>query len=229
MSNVQPANVRDQKDTIRRAKLLFLAHPFPPLGVIACVRTWNMAKYLARLGWDVTVVTPLPTVWRKTENAGDLSILLEKEGIQRILTEQRYRFLDPKHLNCSNRGLARVLGGVCRRIAAWLQIDSAIGWIKPAESACGSLTCNDVDVILATGSPFCSFGLAKRLAARLGVPYVLDYRDPWTDNPHASSRPRGKLIREEKQLLAGCAAGTVVSPSWTKSLDRSFNIGLKLH
>jgi len=189
-----------------------------------------MAKYLARLGWDVTVVTPLPTVWRNIENAGELSILLEKEGIQRILTEQRYRFLDPNSLNCSNRGLARVLGGVCRRIAAWLQVEySAIGWIKPAESACGFLTPNDVDVILATGSPFCSFGLAKRLAARLGRPYVLDYRDPWTDHPHASFRPRTKLIREEKQLLAGCAAGTVVSPSWAESLDRRFDIGHKLH
>jgi glycosyltransferase involved in cell wall biosynthesis len=230
MSNVQPADVRDQKDTIRRPKLLFLAHPFPPLRVIACVRTWNIAKYLTRLGWDVTVVTPLPSVWRNVENAGVLSIVLEKEGIQRILTEQRWRFFDPKHLNCSNRGLTRVLGGVCRRIAAWLQVEyGAIGWIKAAESACGFLTPNDVDVILATGSPFCSFGLAKRLADRLGRPYVLDYRDPWTDHPHASFRPRTKIIREEKQLLAGCAAGTVVSPSWAESFDRRFDIGHKLH
>src|SRR5262249_38244040 len=176
MTNVQPADVRDQKNTIRRPKLLFLAHPFPPLRVIACVRTWNMAKYLARLGWDVTVVTPRPSVWRNIENAGELRILLEKEGIQRILTEQRWRFLDPNNLNCSNRGLAWIFGGVCRRIAAWLQVEySAIGWIKAAESACGSLTCNDVDVILATGAPFCSFGLAKRLADKLRRPYVLDY------------------------------------------------------
>jgi glycosyltransferase involved in cell wall biosynthesis len=230
MSNVQVADVRGQKDTIRWPKLLFLSHPFPPLRAISCVRTWNIAKYLTRLGWDVTVVTPRPSEWRNIDDASEFSVLLEKEGIRRILTEHRWRFLDPDTLNSCNRGLTRVFGAVCRRIALWLQVEStAIGWIKAAESACASLTCNDVDVILATGSPFCSFGLAKRLADRLGRPYVVDYRDPWTENPHASSPPRQKIIREEKRLLASCAAGTVVSPSWAESLARRFGIGLKLH
>jgi glycosyltransferase involved in cell wall biosynthesis len=230
MSNVQVADVRDQKDAIRCPKLLFLAHPFPPLRSIACVRTWNIAKYLARLGWDVTVVTPRPSEWRNIEDASEFSILLEKEGIHRILTEHRWRFLDRDTLNSSNRRLPRFFGAVCRRIAEWLQVEStAIIWIKAAEWACASLTCNDVDVILATGSPFCSFGLAKRLADRLGRPYVLDYRDPWTDNPAATRRPRTELIRKEKQLLATCAAATVVSPSWAESLARRFDVGRKLH
>ena len=228
-SGVQPSEILEQRENIRRPKLLFLARPFPPLRAIGCVRTWNMAKYLARSGWDVTVVTPLPSVWRDVEDTGELSIRLGKEGIQRILTQYWWRFLEPGGLICCNRGLPWVLGGVCRRLVRWLQVDTGIGWAKAAELACAFLTPNDVDLILATGSPFSSFGLAKRVSDRLGQPYVLDYRDPWTDNPYVPSRPSEKRIREERQLLEGCAAATVASPSWAAGINRHFGVGSKLH
>src|SRR5206468_3280592 len=51
-----------------RPKLLLLAWNFPPVQAIASVRTWNVAKYLTRLGWDVTVVTPKTELWRNLEN-----------------------------------------------------------------------------------------------------------------------------------------------------------------
>jgi len=85
-----------------------------------------------------------------------------------------------------------------------------------------------VDVILASGPPFAAFKLAKRLSDRLGRPYVLDYRDPWTGNPHGPSSGRAQM-RAEANLLAGCAAATVVSRSWSLALDQCFQIGSKLH
>ena len=36
---------------VKRPRLLFLAYPFPPRAAIASVRTGNIARYLARLGW----------------------------------------------------------------------------------------------------------------------------------------------------------------------------------
>ncbi len=60
-------SARDVGQVIKRPKMLFLACYFPPVHGSACVRTWNMAKYLARLGWDVTVVTPDPSLWRNVE------------------------------------------------------------------------------------------------------------------------------------------------------------------
>jgi len=213
----------------RRPKLLFLTRSFPPARVISSVRTWNIAKYLARSGWEVTVVTPRPDIWRHVEDPVKAANRIEGEGIQRLLTQHHWRFLEPDVLTCSTRGLAWVFGGVCRRLVRRLHADAGIGWTRAAELACASLTPNDVDVILATGSPFSSFRLAKRLSDRLGRPYVLDYRDPWTDNPHALSRPSEKRIRAERRLLEGCAAATVVSPSWAKGIDRRFGVASKLH
>jgi glycosyltransferase involved in cell wall biosynthesis len=212
----------------RRPKLLFLAWSFPPAKVIACVRTWSIAKYLVRLGWDVTVVTPHPSAWRHVENPQEIEANLKQAGIRRIVTGHRWRCLIPDSLHCWHQGLGWFAGGLCRNVARRLGIDQAAGWIKAADRACSPLTAKDVDIILASGPPFVAFRLAKLLSDRLGRPYVLDYRDPWTGSPHAAC-PRPTTIREESRLLASCAAVTTVSPSWSLALDRRFGVGSKLH
>jgi glycosyltransferase involved in cell wall biosynthesis len=212
-----------------RPKLLFLARSFPPARLSSCVRTWNMAKYLARLGWDVTVVTLRPSVWRNVDSPEATALQLRREGIRRILTDHRWRCLFPDSLRCWNQGVGWLIGGVCRKIARRLGIDTGIGWIKSVERACSTLNANDVDVILATGKPFAAFTLAKRLSDRLHRPYVLDYRDPWNGNPHSLRSTRKSVIQEEARLLADCAGVTIVSPSWGEALDRSFGLGPKLH
>jgi glycosyltransferase involved in cell wall biosynthesis len=212
-----------------RPKLLFLAWPFAPLSISACVRTWNIAKYLARLGWEVTVVTPHPSVWRHVDSPEATDLQLRREGIRRILTRDRWRCLAPEFRKCWNQGLGWLIGGICRTIARRLDVDSGVGWIRAAEQACATLTRDDVDVLLATGKPFAAFKLAKRLSERLHRPYVLDYRDPWTGNPHRA-RPAGPAtVREEARLLADCAGVTIVSPSWREAMERRFGLGPKLH
>ena len=215
--------------TVKRPRLLFLTCSFPPVSVIASVRTGNIAKYLARLGWEVSVVTADPSVWRHVEDYEKVSIDLDCEGIKRILTGHRWRCLVPHHLNCWNQNLGWLAGGVCRVIARHIGIDSHVGWFKAAERACSSLSPKDVDVILASGSPFGAFRLAKRLSDRLDRPYVLDYRDLWNGNLHVGRPPRLATIREEARLLEGCAAVTIVSPSWGAVLDRHYSVGAKLH
>jgi len=212
----------------RRPKLLFLAYSFPPAVAVSCVRTWNIATHLTRSGWDVTVVTLDPSLWRNVEDDRKVARELDREGIKRILTGHKWRSLWSDGLKCWDKNLGWLAGGIFRAIVRHLGIDRHVGWIKETERACSNLTSKDVDVILASGSPFVSFRLAKNLSGRLGRPYVLDYRDPWTANPHHGRPPRSATIREEESLLQGCAAVTVVSPSWGADLDRRFGVGAKL-
>lgn len=223
----QPHSALRQGLLNRRPRLLFLAYFFPPTNTIGCVRTWNITKYLTRLGWDITVVTPHSSLWRHVENPEVIDAKLKQEGIQRILTDHRWRCLAPEHLSCWNQGLGWFAGGICRKMARRYGIDRGIGWIKAAERACAMLTAKDVDIILASGKPFAAFRLAKRLSDRLGRPYVLDYRDPWVGNPHHTSQ--SIVIQEETRLLADCAVVTIVSRSWGLAMERRFGLGPKLH
>src|SRR5262245_19899017 len=115
---------------IRRLKLLFLAWNFPPVHAIASVRTWNIAKYLARSGWDITVVTSKLELWRHVEKVEEVQACVRMAGIREICTDHSWRFLSPIHLASSDHGLGWFAGGVCRRIARLTGVDDAIGWVK---------------------------------------------------------------------------------------------------
>lgn len=213
----------------RRPRLLFLARGFPPARTPSCTRTWNIAKYLTRFGWQVTVVTLDPSVWRRIDDPEDVTRELKSEGIKRILTDHRWRCLAYDEFKSWNEGPAWVAGATCRVIARRFGLDNGIGWIAAAEEACSTLSRGDVDLILATAPPPSAFRLAERLSSRLGCPYVMDYRDPWTQNPHKPAAMHPRRVEEEARLLTRSAAVTIVSDSWAEALDRQHRIGSKLH
>lgn len=207
-----------------RPKVLFLSYYFPPLNSSACVRTWNIAKYLSRLGWDVTVVTPDPSLWRNQNDSSQVDSNLDREHVKRIPTGHRWRCLVPGHLKCLDGTVGKFFGRACRTIARTLGLEMTIGWGREAEFACARLSPNDVDVILVSGPPFVGFRVARSLAARLGCPYVLDYRDPWIEKNNDTTQDDQFVRSEQSEVIEGSSAVTVVSPSLLKW---RFDIGAK--
>lgn len=209
-------------------RLLYLAYYFRPARTSGTVRTWNTASHLARLGWSVSVLTPDPRLWRCPEDAAAVDAEVAREKLHRIYTGHRWRLL--------NQYLTSRIGGLpfCRRLAQRLcwhsGISEEVGWSGPAIQACRRLRPGDVDAILATGSPFNAFTVARQLSARLRCPYLLDYRDGWTvGNPHAAARRARRDRKAERSALGDCAGVTVVSHSWGAALDQAFGVGAKLH
>ena len=196
----------------RQPRLLLLGYYFPPSNAIGAVRAFNIAKWLSRRGWEVDVVTPSPEVWRTSDGSQETALQFSREGIRCIWTEHRWRILSPGHLASRESLEWGMVGGFARRAARVAGLEREVGWMREAERACSVLAKDDVDVILATGTPFGSFEVAGRLAERLGRPFVMDYRDLWTANPHSRKRPRESTLEKERRLLARCAAAVAVSP-----------------
>lgn len=205
-------------------KLLFFSYKFPPLEASCCTRAGALTKYLARDGWEITVVTPDPAL--VSDRMGEE--VSPPPGLRRLLTGHRWQLLLRGGQRPRLESVARAL---CRRITWQLDIENAVGWLPAAEAACRSLTPDDVDVVLATGPPFTTFRIAARIARRLGRPYVLDYRDPWTGNPHRYDRrrPPRRTEARERRLLQNASAANIVSPSWASQLQARFDVGAKLH
>lgn len=213
----------------RRPKLLYLAHPFFPAQMIACVRTWNTAKHLATFGWDVTVVTPHPSKWLNPEMPEKVEADAKAAGIRRILTGHLWPMLAPWELRWHEGRLAWDIGRICRRVAHSLGLEAQIGWFYSVKRACCNLMPSDVDVILATAKPNIAFLAARWLGRRLNRPFVLDYRDPWTGDPHSGNNTSSGLNFKEAQLMRECAAVTVVSSSWAELIGSSFGVSEKIH
>jgi glycosyltransferase involved in cell wall biosynthesis len=206
-----------------RPRLLFLAYPFPPSPAIGAVRTWGMAKHLARMGWSVTLVTPDPAGRVEPAAVEDAARQCEREGIARIFAGKlELRAAEAAQQLASRHG-ERIRWFLMRRIYRFLGMGLDERWWRICLEACAGSRPGDFDLVLATGSPFRSFLAARRLALRLGIPYVLDYRDPWSLGVHVPSWQRALARPLERRVLRDAAASLTVSPSLAQVQGRTFS------
>ena len=210
-------------------KLLYLAHPFPPARFVACIRSWNTAKQLSRLGWKVTVVTPHPSLWLRAEDPENAARAAAGAGLEVIHTGHRWAWLNTNDLRVSHPRFAWACGGPLRRALRGLGFEGHIGWAPAVETACADYQPGAFDAILATGNPWISFSLARTLGRWLRCPYVLDYRDLWTAGNHCEmATPRPWIRRWEQSIVGGAAAVTVVSEALAELLAQAFDIRKRL-
>jgi glycosyltransferase involved in cell wall biosynthesis len=166
----------------RSRRALLIAYFFPPLGGAGVQRTAKFAKYLPRSGWNTTVLTVASgDYWMH-----DSTLLADLPSGQEVL---RTRSITGVGLF---GGLERLLGrrgGSSRRrsvlrlarLAQWILIpDTYVGWVPfAARAAAARLRRGDVDLLYTTSSPD-SAHLVGLLLGRRTVPWVADFRDPWT-------------------------------------------------
>jgi glycosyltransferase involved in cell wall biosynthesis len=220
---MQESSVRGAGTMNRKPRLLFLAFYFPPLHAIASVRAANIAKHLSRIGWEVCVVTADPALLVSPDDPQRVADEMQQHGIRMVYTAHGWRCLSSGHFKRSVSGVGWLAGGICRRIARWLNIDESAGWYGSAYKACAQFRPGEFDLVLATGGPWGTFSLAQRLAQRLQCPFALDYRDPWTMG-HAHDGRYGSLNwrRKEAAVLAAASAVAIVSPTWAQILRQHF-------
>ena len=80
------------------------------------------------------------------------------------------------------------------------------------------------DVVLSSSSPVSTHVAARRLSRKLGVPWVADLRDLWSDNHNYSFTKWRQLIdrRIERRILSGANAIITVNNAWVEILERKF-------
>ena len=211
----------------RRLRLLFLAYAFPPSRAIGAVRGWNIAKHLARRGWDVDVVTVNPSLLADPEPGRNVMADCQRENIRLRTTDCGGRLLLAGWLK-PRWWEPRLAAGAARRAAALFRIDSTQGWVRSAVRACESLQPGDVDVVMASAPPYTAFEAAEKIASRLQSPLVLDYRDLWSQNPHYHNFANQGIRRREAKLLTTARGAMVVSPSMADCLRADFKMARRV-
>jgi glycosyltransferase involved in cell wall biosynthesis len=206
--------------TLKHSKgtLLLVSYYFPPAKAIACSRTWAFAKYLSRLGWRVRVVTPRADVWAEQDPEPFQDA--DAELVEYVRTGYWFPFLSGD----TKASRKTLLGKLGRHLGWRLQVrrgfEVMTGWFRAAGRECRSLKAGDADAVVASGPPFGSFSLARRLAAQIHCPLILDYRDLWTENPFCRALRTERNRAAELRLLAECAAVTTVSDQSAQMLRR---------
>ena len=217
-------------------RLLLVTYYFPPSGGAGVQRTLKFAKYLRASGVEPVVLTVEAGAYPSLDPtlAADVP-----PGVEVVRTLS----LDPFGLYGALTGRSRreavavgSVGGADsleKRAGLWARAnvflpDARVGWVPFAARAARRLVRGGrVDAVLTSGPPHSTHlvGLALRRArdAR-GVPWVADFRDPWTginfyDELPMTAPARAVDAALERRVLRAADAVVTVSPTWARELE----------
>jgi len=162
-----------------------LAYFFPPLGGAGVQRSLKFARYLPAEGWDPTVVTVQARDYWMTDAtlAREIDAAIKVIRTSSLTGLTLLRRLAPRHSGQPGqpRGSARAIGRL-RSLSSWVLVpDTYVGWTPFAlRAATAAHQRQRFDAIYTTSSPDSAHLIGRRLARRLGLPWVADFRDPWT-------------------------------------------------
>ncbi|MBX7134677.1 MAG: glycosyltransferase [Fimbriimonadaceae bacterium] len=206
---------------------LILAYDFPPFVSVGGLRPHSWFRHFKEFGVGPVVVT------RQWENRyGDerdyiapSATLCEKVEVNNEGTIIRAPYVP----HMGNRLFLKYgpnrLRVVRRAITAWFEVSQFYAPLGPRaalyRAARRALATRKIDVILATGEPFVLFTYATLLSREFGVPWVADFRDPWSQDKLRATNRMLRLWGEslERRATASAAAITTVSENIAEALS----------
>jgi glycosyltransferase involved in cell wall biosynthesis len=217
-------------------RILVVTYYFPPSGGPGVQRALKTVRYLRAFGYEPVVLTVEAGAYPSLDESLARDV---PEGVRVVRTAAPDPFALYARLTGRSRQQAVAVGtvgqggGPLARLAVWLRAnvflpDARVGWVPFARRAARDLLREAARehrpyaAVLTTGPPHS----AHLVGLGLGVPWVADFRDPWTainfydDLP--MTRPARALDRAlERRVLRAADAVVTVSPSWARRLDRA--------
>ena len=210
-------------------RVLIISYYWPPTGGSGVQRWVKFAKYLPSEGWQPVIYTPENPEQLAVDESLGAEIPAEVEVIKTHITEpyELYKkFLrksghtkeavEVNPVNAQNKTFAQ-------KAAMWVRgnlfrPDPRCLWIRPSVKFLKKyLKEHPVDLIVSTGPPQSMHMIGRRLARETGLPWIADFRDPWTKIfyfKHLSMTPGTERWHRkmEKKVLDDASAVVAVSP-----------------
>lgn len=173
-------------------RILLVSYYFPPLGGVGAYRALKLARYLPRLGWKTSVLTPHAPYYYCIDPT------LEK-GVGREVDVHRTESADPFRIFGRFRrpGGGGVTDGarrdpffgaatrIAKSVNTWFFVpDNKVGWLPFAASAGKRIVREEkIDLVYTINVPQTCHLIGRSIARSTGVRWVADFRDSWSANP----------------------------------------------
>ena len=237
ITNFPEKNIVSLQDMKR---VLVIAYYWPPSGGSGVQRWVKFAKYLPAEGWEPVVYTPENPEYSAIDRTLEAEIPASVEVIRRPILEPYglYRKLMGKGASTDMKTLTAGTSGASggevtpissgkkswkQRLSLWIRgnlfvPDPRVGWVRPSVRFLTSyLKEHPVDVIVTTGPPHSMHLIGQRLHKQLGIPWIPDFRDPWTRMYYLKHMPMSKrtwkkLRAQEQAVLDEASTVLAVTP-----------------
>ena len=174
-------------------RVLIITYYWPPSGGSGVQRWLKMSKYLPENGWQPVIYTAKDAEYPVEDPSLEQDVAPEAEVIRRPIVEPYNfykKFLGMKKgekvkAGFINEGVKK--SGWKENLSVWLRgnlfiPDARCWWVKPSVRFLKSyLKEHPVDAMISTGPPHSMHLIAKALHKKFNIPWVADFRDPWTD------------------------------------------------
>ena len=210
-------------------RVLIITYYWPPTGGSGVQRWVKFAKYLPSEGWQPVIYTPENPEQLAVDHSLESEIPAEAEIIKTHITEpyELYKkFLrrsghskdavEVNPVNAQNKSFAQ-------KAAMWVRgnffrPDPRCMWIGPSVRYLKKyLEEHPVDLIVSTGPPQSMHLIGRRLSQETGLPWIADFRDPWTKIFYFKHLSMTKATerwhhRMERKVLDDASTVVAVSP-----------------
>lgn len=214
-------------------KVLIIIYYWPPSGGAGVQRWLKFVKYLRGYGWEPIIYTPenaeIPVVDTSLQKDVPRNLTILRTPIWEPYSVYK-RFIGQKQDERIGAGFLteRRRPKFSEKISIWLRgnffiPDARMFWIKPSiKYLVDYLKKNPVDVVVSSGPPHSMHLIAQGLKEKLNIPWLADFRDPWTNIDYYENLMLTKLAdkihhRLEANVLKN--ADVVVSVSESMSLE----------
>ena len=222
-------------------RVLIITYYWPPSGGSGVQRWLKMSKYLPENGWQPVIYTAENAEYPVEDKSLEKDVTPEAEVIRRPIVEP-YAFYkkflgirkeEKVKAGFINEGVKKI--GWKENLSVWLRgnlfiPDARFWWIKPSVRYLTKyLKEHPVDAMISTGPPHSMHLIANALHKKFNIPWVADFRDPWTDVFYFDSLKLSKCsIRKHKKLenQVITEADKVVTVGWHGAEDMK-NLGAK--
>ncbi len=215
--------------------MLIITYYWPPSGGPGVQRVLKFTKYLPKFGWEPIVLTvkngEYPAIDHSLEKeiAEDLKVYRSKtiefyDLFRAFSAKKKSAKIETFELLKDKKNLS-----LKARIAQFIRLnllipDARLGWQFYAVSAGLKIIKKEKPQLIFSSSPPHSLQLiARKLAIRSGLPWIADFRDPWTQSFYDKGSPRLTWAERrngvlEKKVVQSASALTSVSEGVLSSL-----------
>lgn len=195
--------------------VLVIVHDFPPAGGAGVQRVLKFVKYLPDFGWRPVVVTATPESYTTL----DATLTADVPADTPVL---RVPSFDPNRLRprCERLRLGKALSLFN---AALFLPDAALTWAYRARSVVGrAIHDYQPAVSFSSALPASAHMLGLWAHRATGLPWVTDFRDPWSENELQPYLPGYRAFnrRLEARVLAASSRILTVSPPLAEMFSR---------
>ena len=215
-------------------KILVITFYWPPAGGIPVLRWLQFCKYLPEHGWSPIVYTAKDAHYPMIEEG--LLDEVDKKKVQVL----RNKIWEPYNLYKAFTGMKKEKKvqdmlvsegkekGWKEKFGLWVRAnffipDARKFWINSSVSYLEKyIKENHIDLIVSNGPPHSMHLIGRALKKRTGIPWVADFRDPWTKIDyyhHLPLMPWADRKHKNLERAVLSEANLVTSHSWSTSED----------